>query len=158
MNLKFFGICVLAAAVSGAASAKEHRLPDGTVISVIHDGTTNIVRGNSLTTVVSECKGAPLVCTTTKVDTATTPGLLTGAPQALAGSLGLALPAHLLRPTKTEVYNDSYSGGSYAEGGNALSYVDQSRHSYRTDYFSSYYGYQVPQAPAPNPPCINCKG
>jgi hypothetical protein len=52
MNSKLFvTVAVSIALAGGAVSAKEHRLPDGTVISVIHDGTTNLARGNSLTTV-----------------------------------------------------------------------------------------------------------
>lgn len=153
MNFKIFGITTLAAmlAFASTAGAKDHRLPDGTVISVIHDGTTNIVRGNSLTTVVSECRGAPKVCTTVKVDTATTPGLLSGVPQALVSGLSLIKAAQSLRPANTEVYNDSYS---QAQGGDASAsaYIDQSRPIYHQNYFDGYYNYQPPMS------CLGCKG
>jgi hypothetical protein len=107
---------------------------------------------------VSECKGTPMVCTTAKIDTATTPGLLAGVPEALATGLGFYPAAKALRPAISQSFVDSYSGGSYAEGGSAAAVVDQSHPSYHANYFDTFYGYQVPQAPAPNPPCINCKG
>ncbi|MDB5237201.1 MAG: hypothetical protein JWL88_303 [Parcubacteria group bacterium] len=145
MNTKFFvtALCI-STALATSALAGEHQMPDGTWISVVRDGSSNLLKGNSLVTIVTTCNREKTSCSN-RIQTSNEPGVLAGVPAALVHATGISIAASLLRPARssTEVRNDSYS---ISQGGSAGVFVDQSR-TYPSDVL-------FPVAPPPTLPAL----